>query len=106
MTTIDGKVTSNTANITSLNNSITNGSLNLVYNTLYNDLSNITANGNHSIAVDSATYARSKVLKVTATGAGQDGVHQILMTTSVVPVASSNEPLVLSFLQKLMLHYL
>lgn len=100
VTTIDGKVTSNTANITSLNNSITNGSLNLVYNTLYNDLSNITANGNHSIAVDSATYARSKVLKVTATGAGQDGVHQILMTTSVVPVASSNEPLVLSFFAK------
>ncbi|MGE9147726.1 TipJ family phage tail tip protein [Acinetobacter pittii] len=100
VTTIDGKVTSNTANITSLNNSITNGSLNLVYNTLYNDLSNITANGNHSIAVDSATYARSRVLKVTASGAGQDGVHQILMTTSVVPVASSNEPLVLSFFAK------
>ncbi|OTL25213.1 phage tail protein [Acinetobacter pittii] len=100
VTTIDGKVTSNTANITSLNNSITNGSLNLVYNTLYNDLSNITANGNHSIAVDSATYARSKVLKVTASGAGQDGVHQILMTASVVPVASSNEPLVLSFFAK------
>ncbi len=100
VTTIDGKVTSNTANITSLNNSITNGSLNLVYNTLYNDLSNITANGNHSIAVDSVTYARSKVLKVTASGAGQDGVHQILMTASVVPVASSNEPLVLSFFAK------
>ncbi|WP_284087965.1 TipJ family phage tail tip protein [Acinetobacter pittii] len=100
VTTIDGKVTSNTANITSLNNSITNGSLNLVYNTLYNDLSNITANGNHSIAVDSATYARSRVLKVTASGAGQDGVHQILMTTSIVPVASSNEPLVLSFFAK------
>lgn len=100
VTTIDGRVTSNTANITSLNNSITNGSLNLVYNTLYNDLSNITANGNHSIAVDSATYARSRVLKVTASGAGQDGVHQILMTTSVVPVASSNEPLVLSFFAK------
>ncbi len=100
VTTIDGKVTSNTANITSLNNSITNGSLNLVYNTLYNDLSNITANGNHSIAVDSATYARSKVLKVTATGAGQDGVHQILMTATVVPVLSATEPLVLSFYAK------
>jgi predicted phage tail protein len=100
VTTIDGKVTSNTANITSLNNSITNGSLNLVYNTLYNDLSNIAANGNHSISVDSVTYARSKVLKVTASGAGQDGVHQILMTASVVPVASSNEPLVLSFFAK------
>ncbi|MDO7235369.1 hypothetical protein Q5M68_18895, partial [Acinetobacter baumannii] len=45
-------------------------------------------------------YARSRVLKVTASGAGQDGVHQILMTTSVVPVASSNEPLVLSFFAK------
>ncbi|MBJ9778199.1 phage tail protein, partial [Acinetobacter pittii] len=100
VTVIDDKVTSNTSDITSLNNSITNGSLNLVYNTLYNDLSNITANGNHSIAVDSATYARSRVLKVTASGAGQDGVHQILMTTSVVPVASSNEPLVLSFFAK------
>ncbi len=100
VTTIDGKVTSNTANITSLNNSITNGSLNLVYNTLYNDLSNITANGNHSIAVDSATYARSKVLKVTATGAGQDGVHQILMTATVASVPSSTEPLVLSFYAK------
>ncbi|MEO4141528.1 TipJ family phage tail tip protein [Acinetobacter pittii] len=100
VTTIDGKVTSNTANITSLNNSITNGSLNLVYNTLYNDLSYITANGNHSIAVDSATYARSKVLKVIASGAGQDGVHQILMTATVIPVTSSTEPLVLSFFAK------
>ncbi|KCX60900.1 phage tail family protein [Acinetobacter pittii] len=100
VTVIDDKVTSNTSNITSLNNTITNGSLNLVYNTLYNDLSNITANGNHSIAVDSATYARSKVLKVMASGAGQDGVHQILMTATVIPVTSSTEPLVLSFFAK------
>ena len=100
VTVIDDKVTSNTSNITSLNNTITNGSLNLVYNTLYNDLSNITANGNHSIAVDSATYARSKVLKVIASGAGQDGVHQILMTATVIPVTSSTEPLVLSFFAK------
>ncbi|MCK0801819.1 phage tail protein [Acinetobacter pittii] len=100
VTVIDDKVTSNTSNITSLNNTITNGSLNLVYNTLYNDLSNITANGNHSIAVDSTTYARSKVLKVMASGAGQDGVHQILMTATVIPVTSSTEPLVLSFFAK------
>ncbi|QXB24996.1 phage tail protein [Acinetobacter pittii] len=100
VTVIDDKVTSNTSNITSLNNTITNGSLNLVYNTLYNDLSNITANGNHSIAVDSATYARSKVLKVMASGAGQDGVHQIIMTATVIPVTSSTEPLVLSFFAK------
>ncbi|MDO7235374.1 hypothetical protein Q5M68_18935, partial [Acinetobacter baumannii] len=45
-------------------------------------------------------YARSKVLKVTATGAGQDGVHQILMTATVVPVLSATEPLVLSFYAK------
>ncbi|MDY0762864.1 phage tail protein [Acinetobacter pittii] len=100
VTVIDDKVTSNTSDITSLNNTITNGSLNLVYNTLYNDLSNITANGNHSIAVDSATYARSKVLKVMASGAGQDGVHQILMTATVIPVTSSTKPLVLSFFAK------
>lgn len=100
VTVIDDKVTSNTSDITSLNNTITNGSLNLVYNTLYNDLSYITANGNHSIAVDSATYARSKVLKVIASGAGQDGVHQILMTATVIPVTSSTEPLVLSFFAK------
>ncbi|WP_267581515.1 TipJ family phage tail tip protein [Acinetobacter pittii] len=100
VTVIDDKVTSNTSNIASLNNTITNGSLNLVYNTLYNDLSYITANGNHSIAVDSATYARSKVLKVMASGAGQDGVHQILMTATVIPVTSSTEPLVLSFFAK------
>ncbi|OTS37001.1 phage tail protein [Acinetobacter pittii] len=98
--TIDGKVTSNTESLTSLNNAVTNGSSNLIYNTLYNDLANIAASGNHSIAVDSATYARSKVLKVTATGAGQDGVHQILMTATVVPVPSSTEPLVLSFYAK------
>ncbi|AZP30057.1 phage tail protein [Acinetobacter pittii] len=100
VTTIDGKVTSNTASLTSLNNAVTNGSSNLIYNTLYNDLANIAASGNHSIAVDSATYARSKVLKVTATGAGQDGVHQILMTATVVPVLSATEPLVLSFYAK------
>ena len=98
--TIDGKVTSNTASLTSLNNAVTNGSSNLIYNTLYNDLANIVAAGNHSIAVDSATYARSKVLKVTATGAGQDGVHQILMTATVASVPSSTEPLVLSFYAK------
>ena len=98
--TIDGKVTSNTASLTSLNNAVTNGSSNLIYNTLYNDLANIAASGNHSIAVDSATYARSKVLKVTATGAGQDGVHQILMTATVASVPSSTEPLVLSFYAK------
>jgi len=100
VTAIDGKVTSNTSNITSLNNTLTNGGLNLIYNTLYNDLSNISANGNHSIAVDSATYNRSKVLKVSATGAGQDGAHQILMAANVTQVTSATEPLVLSFYAK------
>lgn len=97
---IDGKVTSNTASLTALSNAVTNGSNNLIYNTLYNDLSYISASGNHSVAIDSATYARSKVLKITATGAGQDGVHQALMTASVATVPSATDPLVLSFFAK------
>lgn len=99
VTAAEGNITALSNQTVSLNNAITLGSSNLIVNSLYADTSNISANGNHSFIIDATQYNRANVLKVTATGAGVDGSHQVYFTVNSTNITSSN-PLVLSFYAK------